>query len=571
MLRRPIIIQGNSMTSHTLPGYTANAYGVYEPAEMKSFAYSDGSEMEAALLAKVQKLQDRSVLSPELTVIQGPWPVFYHLTPLRANLLRPLEGFLRGKRVLELGCGCGGLTRYLGETVKWVLGVEGSGLRARIAAERCKGLSNVTILNDRFQDLRLRGKFDVVTLIGVLEYARMFDDENAVPELALLEQARSYLKPGGRLLLAIENQLGLKYLAGMPEDHLNRPFSGVNDLYGDKTPVTFGRLELEDLLHRAGFSSLMQMIPLPDYKQPLTVLHEAALARDTSSFSIVPFFRDGYVNGGRGLPPIGLSLGACSGVLARNGLVKDLCDSFFYLAAGEAPLESAVDERVLVSYYGGLRLPAFAKETIFLQNADGAIRVHRRRLLPDSAQDGAVKISFEPDEPYLPYENLQCRLLFVCNTLGWGASDIASWAKPWLDYLVRTAEKDPDTGTLLLPGGCLDLGPINCLLDKDGAIIPFDLEWSFTDGRKIPLKHLALRSLMVSFDRLRTVAPPKEGTPLRYLDLSQEVLRLLGIEISEEEVYFCLKMHIQLTLGATGHIVKQQSLRSVELQPRLLG
>ena len=559
------------MAVHALHGYTENSYGVYEPAERKSFAYSDGSEMEAALLGKVQSLKDRSVLSPELTVIQGPWPIFYHLTPLRANLLRPLEGYLRGKRVLELGCGCGGLTRYLGETVRWVLGVEGSGVRARIAAERCKGLPNVTILNDRIQDLHLQGKFDVVTLIGVLEYARMFDDENAVPELALLKQARSYLKPGGRLLLAIENQLGLKYLAGMPEDHLNQPFAGVNDLYGDKTPVTFGRRELEGLLRKAGFSSLMQMIPLPDYKQPLTVLHEAALAQDPSSFSIVPFIRNGYVTGARGLLPIGFSLEACSGVLARNGLAKDLCDSFFYLAAEETPKGNAVDERILVSYYGGLRLPAYAKETIFLRNDDGAIRVHRRRLLPDSAQDGTVSISFAPDEPYMLCETLQDRLLSVCNVRGWGVPDIAAWAKPWLDYLIRTAEKDPDTGTLFLPGHCLDLGPINCLLGKDGEIIPFDLEWSFADQRKLPLKHLALRGLIVSFDRLRTVAPPKADTPLHFLALAKETLRLLGIELSEEEEYFCLKMHIQFALGATGHTVTQQVLRSVELQPRLLG
>ncbi len=57
--------------------------------------------------------------------------------------------------------------------------------------------------------------FDVVTLIGVLEYARVYGGPGG--EVKLLQQARSYLKPDGLLVLAMENQLGLKYFAGIPE------------------------------------------------------------------------------------------------------------------------------------------------------------------------------------------------------------------------------------------------------------------------------------------------------------------------------------------------------------------
>lgn len=80
-------------------------------------------------------------------------------------------------------------------------------------------------------------RFDVVTLIGVLEYARKYFsvEPGNDPVKATLEKARRMLKPGGVFLLAIENQLGLKYFAGRPEDHNGVPMYGIEDLYGDSS------------------------------------------------------------------------------------------------------------------------------------------------------------------------------------------------------------------------------------------------------------------------------------------------------------------------------------------------
>ena len=53
-------------------------------------------------------------------------------------------------------------------------------------------------------DIPLQARFDVVTLIGVLEYSRKFvRAEN--PLQAMLAYCRAMLKPGGPLLIAIEN------------------------------------------------------------------------------------------------------------------------------------------------------------------------------------------------------------------------------------------------------------------------------------------------------------------------------------------------------------------------------
>lgn len=74
-------------------------------------------------------------------------------------------------------------------------------------------------------------RFDYVTLIGVLEYAKSYiGKDNPYPEY--LEKINRLLKPGGKILIAIENRLGLKYFAGCREDHVGREFVGIEGYPG---------------------------------------------------------------------------------------------------------------------------------------------------------------------------------------------------------------------------------------------------------------------------------------------------------------------------------------------------
>ena len=80
------------------------------------------------------------------------WPSEYHLTTKRANLLRSLD-LSRLDYVLELGCGCGAISRYLAEQGMNVDAIEGSTRRASIAHSRCRDLDNINIVNSNFNHL----------------------------------------------------------------------------------------------------------------------------------------------------------------------------------------------------------------------------------------------------------------------------------------------------------------------------------------------------------------------------------------------------------------------------------
>ena len=155
-------------------------------------AYSDGDEAEQRLAAILAAATDLSVFSRELATQWTDWPSLYHLSSSRANLLRPFWDRLEMAEVLDIGAGCGAITRYLGECGARVLALEGSPRRAAMARSRTRDLDNVTVVADRFDQFVCDQRFDVVTLIGVLEYAALFT-EGDEPAVRMLERVRDLL------------------------------------------------------------------------------------------------------------------------------------------------------------------------------------------------------------------------------------------------------------------------------------------------------------------------------------------------------------------------------------------
>ena len=108
--------------------------------------------------------------SDELIAKANDWPTRYHLEPARANVLKALE-LPAGARVLEIGAGCGAVTRYLGETCALVDALEPVPARATVARERTRDLPNVEVFVGELDDLPDVESYDIVVVVGVLEYA----------------------------------------------------------------------------------------------------------------------------------------------------------------------------------------------------------------------------------------------------------------------------------------------------------------------------------------------------------------------------------------------------------------
>lgn len=232
-------------------------------------AYSDG-----AVEDELMKIVEKPAEFMAVLARADRWPLLYHLAPERRNLLEWYP-FRRDAALLEIGAGCGALTGLFTERLARVTAVELSARRSRIIERRHADKPNLEIMAGNFADMPFGRSFDYVTLIGVLEYARVFIP-TPDPYGHLLRRLAAVLKPGGTLILAVENRLGLKYFAGARDDHTGRLFDGIEG-YPPGSAETFTHDELGRLLRVGGFAEQAFYYPHPDYKLPTEIFSDACL------------------------------------------------------------------------------------------------------------------------------------------------------------------------------------------------------------------------------------------------------------------------------------------------------
>jgi SAM-dependent methyltransferase len=510
-------------------------YYQFDPAQriwvkpsIGTLSYSDGDEIEEYISSIISTAKDVSTSSQELASAIKDWPSEYHLSPVRHNLLRPFT-FGSADIILELGCGCGAMTRYLGETGARVIAVEGSRRRAAIAAERCRDLPNVSVYCDNLMEFVIEQRFDFVMLIGVLEYAPLYVGA-ANPIAACLKQAGLFLKPVGILVIAIENQLGLKYFNGCDEDHLSTPYYGLQGLYRDVEPTTFGRTALEKKLTKAGLPHCLFYYPFPDYKLPQVIMSDAAL---TAPVFDAAALLSGMVSsnaGGEFHPNFHENLAWRP--IIENSLLPHLANSFLILAAGDQESLGKFEANWLASVYTTTRISAFATETRFTCSGN-AILVEKRRLYADLS---APKIGLSGSNvvqrvntasPYIaghPYLlELQQRL-----GRGEGIAGVIEWAASWLDLLLANTEEG--VNGLALPGEWVDAIPQNFISEASGKLWRIDDEWACDDP--VPLSWMTIRGLVTALE-ISPISDGMRGLSLR--DMVTKIAASKGIHLAEPE------------------------------------
>ncbi len=295
-------------------------------------SYQDGAEQR--VLELLRKAPDLSSSTAVAADAYGDFLVRYHLCTDRSVLLRPFR--FTGLRVLELGAGMGGVSRFVAEECAHLTVVEGTQARLDACRERLRDLGNWTAYAANLQDFTTEERFDVVLLIGVLEYSDCYVDAGGHPSAfhATLAKASSLLTQDGVLFVAIENKLGLKYWSGATEDHSAWRFNGIAGYASGPVPRTFSRKELQNLLRDAGFAATRAYFPAADYKIPHSVLSAEMLDRCPEIAAEVMSLRpaEDYLARRVMMFPDDLALETIAGA----GLLAEFANSFLFAAARDA-------------------------------------------------------------------------------------------------------------------------------------------------------------------------------------------------------------------------------------------
>lgn len=536
---------------------------LFTPESASEFSYSDGIEVEQRLLDALTHTEDRSTFSRELAKNIVDWPSEYHLSRRRHCLLRPLN-IPSGSRVLELGCGCGAITRYLGELGVQVLAVEGSLMRARIAAQRSRDLPNVRVVVDDLLHFQTDEQFDYVLLIGVLEYAARFSKSDR-PFTTYLQVVTRFLAPGGKVVVAIENQLGLKYLNGCTEDHVGTRFFGVQDLYTETTARTFGRRELKSLLGSVGLLHTLFYYPFPDYKLPSVVLSEQALSDpDFNAADVIAHCQARDYNGSSYR---GFDEALAADVVHRNGLLADLSNSFLVVATKAD--DTVPQPSALAFSWSADRIPELCTQTTFVRSESGIV-VSKEPLTTGTAREiflsGGTTIRHEArGADYVQGRQILAALKKARARSG-DVGAVVEALRPWMAYLLLRAHANPRTPqahahpTQLvqlcdywIAGKFLDCMPAN-LLDTGSEVVAIDVEWD-TD-RDIPLGWVVTRGLIWS---LMSGLPRASHFDL--IDVATAVCRQHNLSVSAPEIEQWMEMEAAFQTAVTGKAWRAEDLR----------
>lgn len=453
--------------------------------------YTDG-QIEDELLDIVMK-----EYIPEALRFSTSWPILYHLSNIRENLLEWYP-FCKNAKILEIGSGCGALTGLLSRNAENVTCIELSKKRSLINAYKNKECGNVTIYVGNFKDIEpnLPEKYDYITLIGVWEYSSIYLDDSD-PYLNMLEIAKRHLEDDGKLIIAIENKTGLKYWNGAIEDHTGCIGSGLND-YSDKESVrTFSKAEIDKLLKKAKFKSYEIYYPLPDYKIPEVIYSEYVqpepgdirnYGKDYDAPRLYRF-NDAIV----------------SDQVCADGMFSYFSNSFLLVTGGDAP-------QCLFEKYGRCRKEKFQIRTEIFQNNEKKIvkktalcakaEKHILDIKENELKWAGVLPNIQCVEGYLDNNNYimpyisgrdldslfyECRhnpLVFIEKFLYYVRNFLMPEEEMFVPFeisqdFIQIFGKDYPEGKGSLHCTNLDLIFSNLKLSENGVLYSFDYEWCF--------------------------------------------------------------------------------------------
>lgn len=237
---------------------------------------------------EILEVSEKKGIEKGLELARNKYPVVYRFScdSSRADwrFYLPVS---KNWKVLDAGCGLGGMTFSLAKIVDEIVAFDSSFERIKFVnlKSHYDGLSNIKTFVGDFDNLPLKDKqFDLVILNGVLEWAGTANQPKNPRQVQkdMLKKCLKLIKPGGYLYIGIENRFALNYLTtGI--DHSGLRFTSwmprfLANIYTKlriKKPYrtyTYSKAGYEKLLKESGFKKVRFLLLAPGYNFPKYII-----------------------------------------------------------------------------------------------------------------------------------------------------------------------------------------------------------------------------------------------------------------------------------------------------------
>lgn len=505
--------------------------------------YQEVTETERNMIQMIDQREDYAA-----TVTAKDWETFYHFSRMREGILNWYD-FSKEATVLEIGAQLGAITGLLCRRCNAVVSYEPNGVKAMALRRRYRSLDNLQVI-EKLDHLE-RNHFDYVILIGGLE--RLYNKVNSNKEYAeYLKYLFSFLKDGGRLLFAVDNKLGTRYLSGTADQYTGKPFADINGNTEGVRGTTFTKAELEEILFLAGWGSYRFYYALPDYRVTQVVYTDAYMPTNSIRDRVTNYYVDKN--------SLVLDEACLYDYAIQNKMLDRLANSFLIEVSSDgcfADINCAIvssDRAADSAFATVIRKDSVSKQPLYMEGRQALERLcrnmmdlqaHGVRVIDHTFTEGVLSM------PFIKGKNLMC---YLQDEVHQDSSVFFEVVDKLYDTILHSSEEaNACDNALLNENNChldfgeilteayIDMIPYNCFYDQ-GEFIFYDQEFV---RYNYPAKYILFRIIWYSYSFISDLESiiPMETAKERY------GLTVVWDELYQEEERFIQQNRNQKGFG----------------------